>query len=212
MKNFGVVSQALLVVALALAVPAIAAQQQPPLPGVPVQMVVNGDARHGSDATASNREGVMVYEGHDRDQGTDWVPLEGSKAGLELFILIDDAANTTELGSQLGDIRKFISAQPATTAIGIGYMRNGTVAIAQNLTSDHAQAAKALRLPLGDPGASASPYFSLVDLIKRWPQAQARREILMLSDGVDRYCGSGAGDPYVDDAIAKAQQAGIIIF
>src|SRR6266850_1135429 len=212
MKNLGFVSQALLVVALALAVPSIAAQQQPPLPGVPVQMVVTVEARHGSDVPAINREDVMVYEGHDRDQVTDWVPLQGSKAGLELFILIDDAANTTELGSQLGDIRKFINAQPATTAIGIGYMRNGTVAIAQNLTSDHAQAAKALRLPLGDPGASASPYFSLVDLIKRWPQAQVRREILMLSDGIDRYYGSGPSDPYVDDAIAKAQQAGIIMF
>src|SRR6266850_5690984 len=212
MKNLGFVSQALLVVALALAVPSIAAQQQPPLPGVPVQMVVTVEARHGSDVPAINREDVMVYEGHDRDQVTDWVPLQGSKAGLELFILIDDAANTTELGSQLGDIRKFINAQPATTAIGIGYMRNGTVAIAQNLTNDHAQAAKALRLPLGDPGASASPYFSLVDVIKRWPQAQGRREILMLSDGIDRFGGAGPSNPYVDSAIEEAQRAGVIIY
>src|SRR6266850_7434758 len=108
MKNLGFVSQALLVVALALAVPSIAAQQQPPLPGVPVQMVVTVEARHGSDVPAINREDVMVYEGHDRDQVTDWVPLQGSKAGLELFLLIDDASNTS-LDSQLEDLRRFIS-------------------------------------------------------------------------------------------------------
>ncbi len=91
-------------------------------------------------------------------------------------------------------------------------MRDGTVQIAQNLTADHAQAAKALRLPLGDPGTSASPYFSVTDLIKRWPEAPVRREILMISDGVDRFYGSGPNDPYVDSAVEAAQKAGIIIY
>jgi hypothetical protein len=125
--------------------------------------------------------------------------------------LIDDSANTS-LGSQLEDLRQFINSQPATTKVGVGYMRDGTVDIAQNLTEDHSRAAKALRLPFGNEGAIASPYFSLVDLIKRWPDSAVRREILMISDGIDRYWGSGPGDSYVDDAVEQAQRAGIIVF
>jgi hypothetical protein len=198
-------------VTLGLLVPSIAAQQPPSLPGVPATMVVTVEARHGSTAPVINREDVMVYEGHDRDQVTDWIALQGDRAGLELFILLDDGLNTS-VGSQLGDLQKFIAAQPSTTAIGIGYMRNGTVAIAQNPTTDHGQAAKSLRLPLGERGISASPYLSITDLIKRWPVQQERREILMISDGIDALYGGGPSDPYVDQAIEEAQKAGVIVF
>jgi hypothetical protein len=193
-----------------LAAGQVAAEQASPN-GVPVHMVVTVEARHGSNAPVINREDVMVYQGRDRDKVTDWLALQGEHAGLQLFILIDDAANTS-LGSQLEDIRQFINAQPSTTAIGVAYMRNGGAEILQNPNTDHALAAKALRLPFGDAGASASPYFSLVDLIKRWPEAPVRREILMLSDGIDRFGGSGPSNPYVDSAIEHAQRAGVIIY
>jgi hypothetical protein len=91
-------------------------------------------------------------------------------------------------------------------------MQNGTAKVEQNLTSDHAQAAKALRLPMGAGGANGSPYFSLSDLIKRWPESTARREVLMISDGIDRYYGTGdLSDPYLDEAIGSAQRAGILV-
>jgi hypothetical protein len=125
--------------------------------------------------------------------------------------MLDDGADSS-LGQQLQDLRKFIDAQPASTKIGIAYMQNGTARIEQNLTSDHAQAAKALRLPMGIRGANGSPYFSLTDLIKRWPESPERREVLMASDGVDLFYGSGdLLDPYVDEAIQNAQRAGILV-
>jgi hypothetical protein len=179
--------------------------------GVPVHMVVTVEARHGTTPPEITREDVMVYEGHDRDRVTDWVPGQGEHAALEFFILIDDGASLS-LGSQLEDIRQFINAQPATTKIGIAYMQNGVARVLQNPTSDHAQAAKALRLPLGVIGADASPYFSLQDLIKRWPQSTARREVFMVTDGVDWFGGTMAEDPYVDAAITDAQRAGVIVF
>src|SRR6201981_3322298 len=185
--------------------------QQTSSTGVPVHMVVTVEPRHGSNVPDINREDVMVYQGHDRAKVTDWLSLQGEHAGLQLFILIDDAANTS-LGSQLEDIRQFIHAQPSSTAIGEAYVRNGPADIFQNLTNDHPQAAKALRLPLGDAGAAGGPYFSLVDLIKRWPESPVRREILMVSDGIDRFGGSGPSNPYVDSAIEDAQRAGVIIF
>lgn len=185
--------------------------QQAPSTGVPVHIVVTVEPRHGSNIPVIHREDVMAYQGRDRAKVTDWIPLQGEHAGLQLFIMIDDAANTS-LGSQLEDVRQFINAQPPSTAIGVAYMRNGIADILQNHTNDHEQAAKALRLPLGDTGASASPYFSVVDLIKRWPETPIRREILLVSDGIDRFGGSGPSNPYVDSAIEEAQRAGVIIY
>jgi hypothetical protein len=179
--------------------------------GVPVHMLVTVEARHGTSPPEITREDVMVREGHDRDRVTDWVAAKGDNAALEFFILIDDGASIS-FGAQLDDLRQFINAQPSTTKIGIAYMQNGIARVLENPTSDHAQAAKALRLPLGVVGADASPYFSLQDLIKRWPQSTARREVFMVTDGVDWFGGTMPQDPYVDAAIADAQRAGVIVF
>lgn len=188
-----------------------ASGQQATPAGVPVHMVVTVEARHGNAPPEITKQDVMVYEGHKRDQVTDWIPAQGEHAALEFFIMIDDGASPS-LGSQLEDIRQFILSQPATTLIGVAYMQNGVAQVVQNPTSDHAQAAKSLRLPLGVISADASPYFSLQDLIKRWPQSTARREVCMITDGVDWFGGTMAQDPYVDAAISDAQRAGVIVF
>jgi hypothetical protein len=178
---------------------------------VPVRMTVTVESPHGYNPAVINRDDVMVYQGRERDSVTNWIPAEGDRAGLELFLLIDDSASTS-LGSQLDDIRQFIREQPATTRVGVAYMQNGAAQIVQNLTSDHSQAAKSLRLPLGVPGVNDNPYFSLGDLIKRWPESNSRREVLMISDGIDRFWGSGPDDPYVSSVIEQAQRAGILVF
>ena len=202
-------------VVMALLVPSagrIAAQEPSSANGVPAHMVVTVEARHGADVPLINRADVMVYEGRDRDEVSAWVPAEGEHAGLELFILLDDDSSVS-LGPQLEDLRRFINSQPASTRIGVAYMQNGMARIEQNLTTDHGQAAKGLRLPLGISGINASPYFSLGDLLKHWPETSARREVLMVSDGIDRYYGSGnLEDPYVDSAIEEAQRAGVLVF
>ncbi len=199
-----------LVLGLALRAPSLSAQQAASSGGVPVRVVVTVEARHGKEIPVINREDVMVHQGRDRAQVTGWLPLQGDHAGLELFLLLDDASDMS-LGSQLDDLRRFINAQPATTAISVGYMRNGTVDIVQNLTTDHASAAKALRLPLGSVGAYASPYLSVVDLIKRWPESPVRREILMISNGIDPL-GGGPSNPYLDSAIEQAQRDRVLIY
>lgn len=189
----------------------LTAQEARTAGGVPVHMIVTAEAHHGSEVPVIHREDVMVYEGHDRDTVTEWIPAEGDHAALELMILLDDESGIN-LGSQLDEIKKFIEEQPASTAIGVAYMQNGSARMAQNPTSDHAQAAKALRLPMGVAGINASPYFGLTDLVKRWPQSNARREVLMVSDGIDRYYGSGdLSDPYLDAAVSEAQRAGIVV-
>jgi hypothetical protein len=114
----------------------------------------------------------------------------------------------------MDDIRAFIRGQAPTTLIAVGYMQNGTVSLAQNFTQDHAAASKSLRLPQGFIGAEASPYFSLTDFIKRWPANPSlpRREVLMITSGIDTFYGGGYPDPYVDTAVQDAQCAGIVVF
>jgi len=176
-----------------------------------VHMVVTVEPRHGNEVPVVNREDVMVYEGKERDQVTDWIPAQGDRAALEFFILIDDSANTA-LATQFEDIKKFIASQPPSTRIGIGYMQNGIARIEQNLTNDHDLLIKAIRLPMGYLGADASPYFSLRDLVKRWPQDDARHEVLMITNGFDPYYGSGdLLDPYLDAAIEDSQRAGVLV-
>jgi hypothetical protein len=207
MNRYGFVAQAVLGLAVCvLGVGTLAAQAG----GVPVNMVVTVEPHHGSEMPVIKREDVMVYEGKERDKVVDWVPAQGDHADLEFFILLDDGSNVS-LGTQLEDLRKFINAQPASTKIGIAYMQNGVAKVEQNLTADHALAAKALRLPMGARGINGSPYFSLSDLVKRWPEGNARRrEVIVVSDGIDRYYGSGDMlDPYLDEAIGNAQRAGI---
>ncbi|HVN18321.1 MAG TPA: hypothetical protein VMU05_06090 [Dongiaceae bacterium] len=179
--------------------------------GVPVHLTVTVEPKHGASVPEIRTQDVLVYEGKDRDQVTEWIPAQGDRAGLELFILIDDESSTS-LGSQLEDIRQFINSQPASTKIGVAYMQNGIARIMQNPTNDHAQAAKALRLPLGSAGANSSPYFSLSDLVKKWPATNDRRSVLMISDGIDRYYGTGdLQDPYLEAAIDDAGKAGIVV-
>ena len=188
-----------------------AVAQQSSTGTAPVHVVVTVEAHKGGETPVVNREDVMVHEGHDRDVVIDWVPAQGEHAMLELMIMLDDGSNTT-LGTQLEDLRKFINAQPDTTTIGVAYMRNGIAQVVQNLTSDHGLAAKALRLPVGTRGANGSPYFSLTDLVKRWPPTTARRAVIMATDGIDRFYGTGdLQDPYLDEAIDNALRAGITV-
>jgi hypothetical protein len=202
-----------LTISLGLATPYYAQAQNnnSAQPGVPVQMVVTVQARKGKTVPEVTKEDAMVHQGRDRRKTLDWVPLQGERAGLQLFLLIDDSANFS-LGSKLDEIRDFIQAQPASTKVGVAYMQNGTARVLQELTNDHAAAAKAIRLPLGSAGGGASPFFSLQDLIKRWPEANERREVLMFTDGVDRYWGNKSGNTYVDTSLDQAQRAGILVY
>ncbi len=199
--------------ALALAAPELSKAQDNNSAqlGVPVQMVVTVQARKGKTVPEVTKEDALVHQGRDRRKTLDWVPLQGERGGLQLFLLIDDSANFS-LGSKLYEIRDFIQAQPASTKVGVAYMQNGTARVLQELTNDHAAAAKVVRLPLGSAGGGASPYFSLQDLIKRWPEANERREVLMITDGVDRYWGNKSGNTYVDTSLDLAQRAGVLVY
>jgi hypothetical protein len=187
------------------------AQETPSTTGSSVQMVVTVEGRKGSEIPVVNREDVMVHEGKNRDQVTDWVPARGDHAGLEFYVLIDDGSSPV-LGTQLKDIKNFIAELPGTAQVGVAYMQNGSARIEQKLTTDHDLAAKAVRLPLGYFTANASPYFSLSDLVKHWQADGTRHEVLMVTSGFDPYYGIGDTlDPYLTTAIEDSQRAGVLV-
>jgi len=190
-----------------------AAQQAATAGGVPVHMVVSVEAKHGNQVPALTQQDIIVHQGGEVRPVTGWVPATANYGGLALAILIDDSSGTS-VDTQLSDLRTFIQQQASTTTVAVGYLQNGTVSMTQNFTLDHAAAAKSLRLALGYYGADASPYVSLSDFIKRWPAnpATPRREVLMISSGIDPLYMSVYPDPYVDAAVQDAQCAGVVVY
>lgn len=209
-KTAGCILLSLAVTAIGYAPLAHSLQSNNYQPSIPVSMIVSVEAKHGKEVPTINKEDVLVFQDHDRLPVIDWIPCQAEQVGIELFLLIDDSSST-ELGLQLEDLSKFIAGQPATTAIGVGYIRNGLVEVRQNLTKDHSLAAKALRLPLGSPGAAASPYTAIADLVHRWPQSPSCRHIFLVSSGIDGLQ-PGLNNSYLDEAIERAEKAGIQVY
>jgi hypothetical protein len=149
-------------------------------------MVVTDQAfSDNSEVPVLRPDAVQVKQGKNLLKVDQLIPAKGDNAALQLFILIDDTCDPV-IGNNLNDLRDFINAQPASTAVGVAYMSNATIQITQNFTADHALAAKAVRLPRGNLSAMDSPYLSLMSLVKGWPQQKVRREVLMVTDGIDR--------------------------
>jgi len=169
----------------------------------------------GEDVTTIPRQSITVTANRKSQDVTGWVPLRGARSGLQLVVLLDDSSGGN-LGLQLNDIRSFLTALPPNAQVAVGYMRNGSPNLLQNFTTDHAQVAKTLRLPQGTAGINGSPYFCLSALAKHWPGGDnnVRREVIMVTDGVDRYSGAhfDPSNPYVQAATSDAQKAGVIVY
>jgi hypothetical protein len=157
---------------------------------VQVHMVITDAAfRTTKSLPALNAENVKVKQGKSFLSVAQVIPAKGDNSALQLMILIDDTLNTQAVGNNLTELKAFIGGQPPSTVIGVAYMSNAIVNVAQNFTADHALAVKAVRLPRGTTSAMDSPYLSLISLVKGWQQQNVRREVLMVTDGIDRLRG-----------------------
>ncbi len=178
-------------------------------PGVEVRMVLTVADHMNHKPPALKSDDVKIMNA----TITDWTP-PGSGGDLELFLLIDDGANY-DFGAKLQELRRFVTAQPAPVSIGVAYIHDGTLRIAENPTTDHARAARALRAPAGSK--AGNPYCSLSDLIQRWPQKSGtekslRREVLMVSPGIDDTASDSAVCANAETAIRDAEHAGIVVY
>jgi hypothetical protein len=149
------------------------------------------------------KDDVQLFQGKERKQIGDW------KKGEQLYlaILIDNSIDSGA-GGQWDYLKEFITAQPATTYIAVGYLQNNTTQVAQDFTQDKALAVKALRLPIGIGAIGSSPYLGTLDMLKRWPDTGPRRSILLITSGIDYFRGSffGAFYPDLDSVIQRAER------
>jgi hypothetical protein len=202
----------LLALAVSILLPALSAhaQNQASSGTVQITTVVTALGPKYTAPPAISQSDVSVYSGKEKQNVVAWIPAQGDKANLELAIVIDDSTRIDAIGNQIGDIGNFIKAQPKTCGVAVFYASNGTVQAASQFSTDHEAVAKSVRLPFGNVAAYSSIYLSIMDLIKRWPVTGARREMLLIADGIDRF----RGDPFspdVDSAIERAQRAGVMI-
>ena len=190
---------------------------------IPAQMVAQSDnaggqgraivtivAKHNEVAPNIAQQDVKAKVNGKDAVIANWAPFKAPDDSLELIILIDGGARN--LGRQFEEIKSFVQGLGPHAKVGVGYMQNGRAVLSAPLTADHAQAAGQLHLPAGP---SSNPYFSLSDLAQRWPSQDrhARREVILLSDGVDpnnrRF---DPDDPYVVSAVHDAVRAGIVVY
>jgi len=196
---------------LLAASPALAADQNQEGQGSAVITILSGNEIPGGIPQDALH---LKVDGKDSNI-TGWTQLRSPQSKVQMVVLIDDGARSS-LGIQLSDIAKFIQGLPPDASVAVAYMENGRAALAGPLTTDHAAAMQELHLPMaGMPGVSASPNFCLSDLAKNWPSkdAHARREVVMVTDGVDYYeMRYDPEDPYVQAAINDAVRARLIVY
>jgi hypothetical protein len=159
-----------------------------------------------------SKSDVVVYTGKTRLDVVHWVPVRKETVPLQLAVVIDNDASNIGVGSQLREIGAFIRSQPRNTSVGLFYAVNGTVETASSFSTNHEATAKALRPPVGlREGESPSVYVSISDLLKNhWPATGGRRELLLISTGVD-HLDPGPDSLYVHAAIDDAQKAGVVV-
>jgi len=199
------------VLCLAVAVAPLSAHQQTSAPGVPVSVVVTLGPKRGKTIPAIEQQDITVFQDKDKRPVTGLAPLR--QTPMQLMLLIDDSARAT-FDTEISTLKQFVTSLPPYVEVAVAYMRNGMAALTQNFTQDHAAAANSIRVAIGTGGADVSPYDSLTDAVKKWPETGAqRKEVIMISSGIEGLGGGFTPDnPYVNAGIESAQKAGVIVY
>lgn len=180
-----------------------------------VQVTVTAAGRSSATPPALERIDISVHQDNLPRPVVDLIPANSPKASLDSVILVDDSLNTA-LGAQFSDIKDFIPWLPEGSRIAVAYAANGTATMQQDFTTDRAAAEKAIRLPNGQFQGSNGIYFAVDDLIKKWPEGAARREVLLISDGIDLSYEVDATSPGLnsplEQAISAAQRSNITVY
>lgn len=171
-------------------------------------------AREGAISPTVSKSELAVKVNGKSAEISKWEHLKDSNAPVQLVFLIDDAARGN-LSNQLSDIAQFIRILPPNAEVAVAYMDNGRANLAGPLSTDHASVARELRVPMGQPGISGSPYFCLSDLAHHWPSRNtaARRTVVMITNGVDNYeIRYNPEDPYLQAAIHDSVRSRISVY
>jgi len=178
---------------------------------VPAHIVVTTGHYYGEEPPILTASDLSVTQNGIPRTITSVIPLRGDRAALELFVLVDNCSSC-EVGPKFDELRRFIARQPSTTFVGVAYIQDGQLQVAENPTTDRERAIKALSPPGGS--RPSSPYSALTDLIKGWRPDSSRHAVLMISTGLDPV----AADPGLsrsksaEAALQAAQRADVTVY
>jgi len=186
------------------------AQSKPPT-SVPTKMIVTMGHYYSHEPPVLTANDLTVTETYEPLTITSLTPLRGDRAGLEMFLLVDNCS-TCEPGSKFTELQKFIGSQPSTTSVGVAYIQDGRLQIAEKPTLDRERAVKALSPPAGSK--PADPFGALAELIEGWSPNSSRHVVLMISTGMDPGAAGGQAlrSPSAEAAIQAAQRAGVTVY
>ena len=212
MKTLGIAAIALTAGTLFATSPAFAQKDSQQGQGRAI-ITVLPSAKNGDAGQISSQNLKVKVNGKDSSV-TSFNQLQENNSPIELVLLLDAGARA-DIGTQFSDIQNFVKEMPPNSRMAIAYMQQGRAAFASQLSSNPADVLKGLHLSTGIPGVNASPYFCLSDLAKNWPSHDrtARREVVMITDGVDNYERRfDPDDPYVQTAIKDSVRAGLVVY
>jgi len=170
------------------------------------QMIITSDC-YDHDPPPLTADDVIIADGYKSMPIAALVPLRGARADLEIYVLVDNSSNW-DLGDRFVDLRKFLDSQPPTTSIGVAYIQDGRLEVAQRPTHDRERAVLALSSPSG--GSPSNPFRPLAELIEGWHQDSSRHVVLMISNGID--VGGWVTNASVETALQVAQRAGVMVY
>lgn len=171
----------------------------------------------GKDHTppAVPQNAVVVREDGKVSKVVSWTPAQGNQAGVDFVVLVDDSLSK-DVSVQLNEIGNWLRELPAGTRVAVAYASYGSAYFTQDFTADHERAAKAFHIPNEFPGISNGVYDSLSDLIRKWPQTQNRREVLLISDGIDTTDGVRETlpslNPVLQHTMDQAERSGVTVY
>jgi len=153
---------------------------------------------------------------------TNLEPLLKGPHVLQLMVVLDSMEMIGANG-QFDDLKQFFHDMPPNVEIGVGYLLQGNVKVAQPPTTDRDLVGKALHMQSREQAAdpkndNGNPYSCLKQLAYHWPSGDPAklRAVLVFTDGITRGNGqTQAGDqlnPDVEGASQALQKEGILPF
>ncbi len=123
------------------------------------------------------------------------------------------------VNNEFGEIKDFIRDLPQNSRVMIGYITMGSLDVRQEFTTDKEKATNSLRILISNNIATPfSPYLQVKDALEMFKDQpkDARRMLLMISDGLDDNFGFRSSSPssslYLDQTITEAQRQGVAVF
>lgn len=177
---------------------------------VPARIVVTLGHYYGHEPPVLTADDLTVTQEYNPLTIVSLTPFRGDRANLELFVLVDNCSSC-ELGPKFDELRRFITSRPSTTSVGVAYIQDGRLQVAENPTLDRERVVKALVPPSGSK--PSDPFGALTDLIKSWKQDSSRHAVLMISTGTDpASTGPLSQSPSAEAAIQAAQRTETTVY